>query len=123
MAKTQTKLASAICTFAAGLLLSGTALATFAETPAYSVYQLRSHSTNQGGSLDWFTLNTTSTFGTTCAGWGGRIVFIIQDDEKGKKIYSIIQAALLSGRTISAAINDTKTSGGYCYVQYVTVGP
>jgi hypothetical protein len=71
---------------------------------------------------DYITVNVVGTGGTTCHTTGGRVILMVRDDDRGKRMIAIATAALLSGKTVSVSIDDTKViATNYCALQYITI--
>jgi hypothetical protein len=70
-------------------------------------------------------LSSTVTIGH-CNKDGGNseTLILIPDDDRGKQMMSIAQAALLSGKTVKALVDDGGASGGtYCFASWLSISP
>lgn len=74
---------------------------------------------------DWISVQGLTTSGHTCTADSGRVVLLIKDDSRGQRMMSIATAALLSGKTVTVNLNDTKKRAGsnYCYLQHIAINP
>jgi hypothetical protein len=105
---------------AALFAVAGPASATAGETGAYSVILLANHSSRYTVK-DWFALNTTTTYGSCGTVGGSRTPFKILDDDRGKKMFALIEAAYLSGKLVKVAWDDADKVDGYCVARYITL--
>jgi hypothetical protein len=105
------------------MVVASSASAAAVETPAaFKVVQLTIVSTSLGTSNDWFSVDSTATFGS-CNKWtDNRTAFIIQPDEQGKRILTMVQSALLSGKPLFVGWDDTKKANNLCIAQWVRIG-
>ena len=105
-----------ICLLAALLLnLSPTYAALF--TANGSVYTLRTHdSITFGPDADWFSFVGVTSLGTCPTGDGGNVVFMLRDDARGQRMFSVVLAAKSAGIPLTVRVDDTlKTTAGFCY--------
>jgi hypothetical protein len=99
--------------------VGGVAQAT-QEAHLGKVQFIRSHDISV--SLDWFAVDTATSTSTTCPSSLGFVVFRLRDDDRGKRMLSLVTAAMLAGKTIQVYIDDgLKDPLGYCYVRYIDV--
>jgi hypothetical protein len=83
-----------------------------------TVRYIKIQSTGSGGSF--FTLNSTTTVGN-CAKDGSNTLALFPDDDRGKAMISVVNAALLSGKSITVMVDDR--NGPYCLASYVVLAP
>ena len=105
---------------AALFAVAGPASATTGETSAYSVILMAHHSSHVADK-DWFALNTTTTYGTCPKVGGSRTPFKILDDERGKRMFALVQSAYLSGKLVKVAWDDSDKENAYCVARYITL--
>lgn len=66
-------------------------------------------------------LSATTTVGQ-CIKDGAKTMILLPDDDKGKQMYSMAEAALLAGKTLTAFVDDGGSST-YCAASYITISP
>src|SRR3954465_8518545 len=104
------------------LALLGTLSIGAAQATTYggtgTVALVRSH--DSAVSEDWFQITGVTSLGT-CPTYNGLVLFVIKDDDRGWRHFTLAVSAKRAGTTISAWVDDTKVtpSGGGCYVQYI----
>jgi len=83
------------------------------------IYSLEIKSPAKGGNN--VQVNSNQTVGNCVAdGSTGHIVAVIPDNDRGKAMISLLEAALLSGRVVSVSVDDNNaTSGVYCNITVV----
>ncbi len=103
---------------AGALTVAGYAQATETQKVG-TVGLIRTHDVTLG--LDWFGLAGLTSW-SSCPSVSGYVVLKVKDDDKGKRMMSLVTAAFLAGRQITVDIDDTfKDPNGYCYVKWLQV--
>jgi hypothetical protein len=105
-------------------LVSGLAAPAFATngTLAGTVTQIKSQATGVGNTF--FELTSTATIGKCNKDSNSETLILIPDDDRGKQMLSIVEAALLSGKSMSASVDDGgSTVGVYCFASSVVITP
>jgi hypothetical protein len=105
-------------------LLLGVASAYAAPYSASgAVYTLRSRDSSFGADADWFSIVGATSLGTCPAAAqadGGYVVFMLRDDTKGQRMFSLVLAAKSAGTSITVKLDDTvKDTAGHCYALVV----
>jgi len=75
---------------------------------------------SQAGAYAWVSLADVATAGT-CAtaptpGGTTKVVFMVNVDDRGKGIMSLLQSAFLSGRSVLVAYDTNVTLSNYCQI-------
>jgi hypothetical protein len=126
VAKGTTSMKTYASVLAATLLLATQASATtVSHTGLVSVVRTHDSASFPSSSEDWIAVQGLSSAGHTCSTSGGKVVLLVRDDERGKRMMSLATSALLSGKTVSVTIDDTKKRAGtnFCLLQYITLNP
>ena len=72
-----------------------------------------------GTGNNFFTLNSTATVGK-CITSSGHVMALFPDDDRGKAMMSTVQAAVLSGKSLTVQVDDKgATSPTYCFVSWI----
>jgi len=89
-----------------------------------SVNMLRSHDLSFfGKDVDWFALNGFTSAGN-CKPNGGYMVIRLRDDSRSARQFSMVLAALESGKNLTVWVDDTITdANGYCYLSFMDIKP
>jgi hypothetical protein len=75
-----------------------------------------------GANTDFFNLSGVTSLGT-CGLSGGYVVFRLHDDVRGQRMFAGLSAAMLSGNTVIAYVDDQyKDSLGFCYAIGISFG-
>jgi len=100
----------------AALLLNVSPTYAAPFTGSGMVYTLRTHdSVSFGANADWFALVGVTSLGT-CATVEGHVVFMLRDDARGQRMFSVVLAAKSAGMPLTVRVDDSvKATGGYCY--------
>ena len=108
------------------LSISLTATPALAEifTGSGKVATIRSH--HSGIHNDWFSIegfNSTNAGSCLNSTDNNLLAIMIEDSDRGKRHFSLISSAYLSGLPITVVVNDSmKDAGGYCKLFHVSLG-
>jgi hypothetical protein len=61
-----------------------------------------------------------STTVPSCKTYNGGPIFVIKDDERGKRQFAFAAAARAAGRQVTVSLDDvTMLHGEWCYLRYI----
>jgi hypothetical protein len=106
------------------LVVVGLATPAFATngTLTGTVNLITSQATAAGNTF--IEVSSTATIGKCNKDGNSETLILIPDDDRGKQMMSIAEAALLSGKTVSALVDDgAATSGVYCFASWLRIVP
>ena len=85
-----------------------------ATTGAISGKVLRIMLQNTAGSSSFFVLSGTNTVGN-CISDNSHTLALFPDNDRGKQMLSLVQAAWLSGKSLTVTLDDTVATSNYCF--------
>jgi len=102
---------------ALGLVSAAAAPASAATTPLYGPVQMIVLGYDNNVNNTYFAVADTTDV-TGCAKDGAYTMALIPDTDRGKQMFSLVQAALLSGRSLHVEL-DPALGGPYCWAKRV----
>jgi len=89
-------------------------------TGKVSVIQIQSTASGN----NYFTLNATTSVGKCIKSSNNQVMALIPDDDRGKAMISVVDAALLAGKTVQVWVDDKgSASSTYCFASWIQMIP
>jgi hypothetical protein len=91
-----------------------------AHSATGTVSALHSEDSSRRAESNWFSLVGLDSLGTCKSSAEGHVVFLLPDDEEGRRMFDLVLAAKSSGVPLKIWVDDTVTgASGFCYVTAV----
>jgi len=100
-----------------GFTVTAPAMAETAELKGFVVTLSPWYNARQGKT--YFTVYDATTL-AACTTDGSYTKLHIPDTERGKQMYALVEAALMSGNSLKVKIDSTLAPGGKCWAQQIT---